>query len=118
MFELYEDSDRSSHEGLNHLRVPVQLNLDPVGLSTFTAGGPSLVEHHAWDTVCYHGHPCIVECEWSVDTSVAREHWLVLHPTDGTHGSYIITETQLEVDQVSVAHSLVNSLYNLAPVLW
>lgn len=61
------------------------------------------MEHHAWDTVRYHGHPCIVDCEWDVDTQGAHVHWMTLHPTDGTHGMYIVTEAQLEADSVKIS---------------
>ncbi len=67
------------------------------------------MEHHVWDTCRYHDHPCIVECEWNTDTLVTHEHWLVLHPTDGTRGSYIVTEDQLVVDQLQ-GNDSVNSL--------
>lgn len=54
------------------------------------------MQHHRWDEVEYHGHPCVVETEWDEGTS---EHWLVLRPTDLEDGVYVITEDQLEVDQ-------------------
>ncbi len=74
------------------------------------------MEHHVWDTVSYHGHPCIVECEWNEITGM-HEHWLMLHPTDGGHGSYIISEDQLTADGLLTVVPAVNNLQRAAAIM-